>query len=118
MTSTDNPIVLDIKDLEHAIIMLEKTMKDLTAMMETEEMDEETRSDMRVVIVENEFAISTKLRKRADLRAHLGLEIEDDFAKERSLIYNNPDQADFAHNKVPVLLETGNTSGKEEGIAL
>jgi hypothetical protein len=65
--AANSPLFFDIMDLERDIIKLEITNKELKELtISPEEMQE-----VRLYIVENEFAIETKLRKRQEIRNSL-----------------------------------------------
>jgi len=79
MNSSDSPFQLDIKDLERDILLLEKTNAELQEILK-----KENDQDLRLVIVENEYAIKAKLLRRKQLREKLGLHVEDEFYYKRN----------------------------------
>ena len=78
---TENPMLFDLKDLENAIVQLTKTNAELTDLCRGSavEMNGDELFDLRVVIVENEYAIDSKLQKRKEILATLNLPLHDDF---------------------------------------
>jgi len=89
----NNPLLLDIKDIERDILMLEKTIRELKELVENGTVPEEDAQDLRLVIVENEFAVEEKLRRRKTIREALGLGGEDEFHRSRLALSSLPERS-------------------------
>jgi t-SNARE complex subunit (syntaxin) len=63
-----SPLRADVGDLERDIKLLEKTNQELVEFLPEMEASSDEQADIRVVIVENEYAIASKLAQRKEIR--------------------------------------------------
>ncbi|KAH9261757.1 hypothetical protein BASA81_000413 [Batrachochytrium salamandrivorans] len=79
-----SPLMMDIGDFERDIVLLERTNAELKEMIENGDIASGL-DDIRFVIVENEFAIDTKLRLRKETRELIPelAKVEDVFHLDR-----------------------------------
>ena len=82
----ESPLSLDIKDLERDIVLLEQTNKQLKDILADDGSLDNEATELRLVIVENEFAIEAKLKRRRELHTLLGISTANDsFESERTI---------------------------------
>ena len=82
----ESPLSLDIKDLERDIVLLEQTNKQLKDILADDGSLHNEATELRLVIVENEFAIEAKLKRRRELHTLLGISTANDsFESERTI---------------------------------
>jgi hypothetical protein len=107
----ESPIHLDIKDLERDIVLLERTNDELKTLIDGME-DEVEKQELRVVIVENEFAIDQKLQRRHALRESISLSLSQDvFLLSRKRQSNSEPSNNAEPSRRAVLVSTDDTVG-------
>jgi hypothetical protein len=74
MHSGNTPLLTHVKELEDAVRMLEDTNFQLKQLVESADLSDEEASNIRTIVVENEYAIEAKIRKRRELLRSLGLD--------------------------------------------